>query len=167
MANYLKQQKTELRGNYKSVKVALVMAEWNSIVTQKMADESVAELLALGVQTKHITTYKVSGSFEIPYVAAQIAKQNKADVVICLGCIIKGETIHDEVLAYTVTAAILNLNLTYNQAFILGVLTTNTLKQAIDRSNGKKGNKGRECARAALSIWETGNAIRLKAKAKK
>ena len=78
-------------------------------------------------------------------------------MVICFGCIIKGETIHDEVLAYSVTEAIQQLNTLYDIPFVLGVLTTNNLKQATERVNGKKGNKGADCAAVALHMSTLGN----------
>ena len=157
MANYSKQVKPTINGNYKKLKIALVVAKWNEDITNAMEIACKETLISNGVLAKNIASISVPCSFEIPYAANLLAQNNKVDVVICFGCIIKGETIHDEVLAYSVTEAIQQLNTLYDIPFVLGVLTTNNLKQASERVNGKKGNKGADCAAVALHMSTLGN----------
>jgi 6,7-dimethyl-8-ribityllumazine synthase len=87
---------------------------------------------------------------------------SKFDAVICFGTIVKGETMHDVVLAHSVTDALMTLNMKQNIPIILGVLTVNSQKQALDRANGKYGNKGKECAEAALRMVEVRNELKTK-----
>jgi 6,7-dimethyl-8-ribityllumazine synthase len=97
---------------------------------------------------------KVPGSFEIPFAAKHLCCELNVDAVIALGCIIKGETMHDVVLANSVTDALMQLNITQNKPVILGVLTVNNQQQAEERVNGTYGDKGKECAEAALRMCE-------------
>jgi 6,7-dimethyl-8-ribityllumazine synthase len=93
----------------------------------------------------------VPGTFELPYAAKQLATKGQ-DAVICIGCVIKGETDHDVYINSSVAHALQQLNLQYNMPFIFGVLTPNTEVQALDRAGGKHGNKGTEAAITALKM---------------
>ena len=109
---------------------------------------------------KNITTLEVPGSFELPSAAKMVVENRKVDAVICLGCIIKGETRHDEFIAQAVARGIMDLNLRYNIPFIFGVLTCETREQAIDRAGGKHGNKGVEAAATAIKMIAIKNSLR-------
>jgi 6,7-dimethyl-8-ribityllumazine synthase len=134
------------------LKIGIVCAEWNEEITEKMLQQCISVLEKHEV--KKIELIKVPGSFEIPYAVLQLCKGKKMDAIIALGCIIKGETIHDEVLAYSVTDALMQLTLEHEKPIVLGVLTTNNFQQALERINGTQGNKGKECAETALRMCE-------------
>ncbi|MFM2225731.1 MAG: hypothetical protein RJA07_1933 [Bacteroidota bacterium] len=161
MANHLAQKFSPLLGNYSKYKIGIVCAEWNAEVNNLMLANAEKTLKILGI--KKVDRIKVPGSFEIPFATKQML-QNKYDAVICFGTIVKGETMHDVVLAHSVTDALMTLNIQQNIPIILGVLTVNTQKQALDRANGKYGNKGKECAEAALRMIEVKNELKSKSK---
>ncbi|MEY2830617.1 MAG: hypothetical protein RIQ33_2475 [Bacteroidota bacterium] len=159
MANHNTQKFSALKGNYSKVKIGIVCAEWNAEVNELMLQN--AKQTLADYKVKNCTIVKVPGSFEIPYAAKQMIA-SKFDAVICFGTIVKGETMHDVVLAHSVTDALMTLNIQQNIPIILGVLTVNSQKQALDRANGKYGNKGKECAEAALRMVEVRNELKLK-----
>ena len=109
-------------------------------------------LLKYGVKQKHIFVQSAPGTFELPLAAKWMWGKKKADAVICLGCVIKGDTDHDLYINQAVSNAIMQLGLQTGAPFIFGVLTPNNMQQAKDRAGGKHGNKGVEAAIAALSM---------------
>ena len=152
MANHLQQKFSSLKENYSGLTIGIVCAEWNAEILNEMLQRCTDNLLAHKV--KHIEVIKVPGSFEIPYAAKHLCCELNVDAVIALGCIIKGETMHDVVLAHSVTDALMQLNISQKKPVILGVLTVNNQQQAIERVNGVYGDKGKECAEAALRMCE-------------
>ncbi len=134
------------------MKISIVLAEWNLEITGALLDGAVRTLLRHGVREKDIRVKHVPGSFELPLGAQLIAESGKPDAVICLGCVIQGETRHFDFICQGVTKGIADLNLKYGRPFVFGVLTTDTLQQAKDRSGGKHGNKGDEAAITALKM---------------
>lgn len=135
-----------------SFKIGIVVSEWNADITNALLSGAKETLLKAGVSEDHIEVLYVPGSFELPWGARQIMKPGKKDAVICLGCIIQGETKHDEYIAAAVASGIMQLGLMSGIPVIFGVLTTNTEEQAKDRAGGKHGNKGAEAAVAALQM---------------
>lgn len=135
-----------------SFKIGIVVSEWNADITNALLEGAKETLLKAGVQNDHIEVLYVPGSFELPWGARQIMKPGKKDAVICLGCIIQGETKHDEYIASAVASGIMQLGLMSGIPVIFGVLTTNTEEQAKERAGGKHGNKGAEAAVAALQM---------------
>src|SRR5688572_8526172 len=135
-----------------SFKIGIVVSAWNSDITNALLEGAKETLLKAGVQDNNIEVLYVPGSFELPWGARQITKPGKKDAVICLGCIIQGETKHDEYIASAVASGIMQLGLMSGIPVIFGVLTTNTEEQATDRAGGKHGNKGSEAALAALQM---------------
>ena len=133
-------------------RIGIVTTQWHSDITNKLLKGVLDTLKKYGFKSSAIAIKKVPGSFELPLGAQWIAKEHKADAVLCLGCIIKGETPHFEYISQAVAYGIMELNLKHNIPFIFGVLTTNTLKQARQRSGGKHGHKGVEAALAALEM---------------
>ena len=133
-------------------RIGIVLTRWHSDITDKLLKGALDTLKKHGISASSIILKRVSGSFELPLGAQWIKESEKADAVICLGCIIKGETPHFDFISQAVAMGIMDLNLKYNIPFIFGVLTTNTLKQAKQRSGGKHGNKGAEAALAALEM---------------
>jgi 6,7-dimethyl-8-ribityllumazine synthase len=134
------------------MKIGIVVSEWNREVTQALLDGATKTLLRLGIQEENISVHHVPGSFELPLGAQFIAEYENPDAVICLGCVIQGETPHFDYVCQGVTHGVTDLNLKYNLPFIFGVLTTDTLEQAMDRAGGKHGNKGDEAAVTALKM---------------
>ena len=135
-----------------SFKIGIVVSQWNADITNALLEGAQDTLRKAGVLTENIEVIYVPGSFELPWGARQIMKPGKRDAVICLGCIIQGETKHDEYIASAVASGIMQLGLMSGIPVIFGVLTTNTEEQAKDRAGGKHGNKGAEAALAALQM---------------
>jgi len=138
--------------NGSTLKVGIVVAEWNETITAALLEGALDTLQKHGVLKKNILVRAVPGSFELPYGARVVAEQFIPGVVICLGCVIQGETKHFDYICQGVTSGITKLNLDYDIPFIFGVLTTDNLQQAKDRSGGKYGNKGNEAAVTALKM---------------
>jgi 6,7-dimethyl-8-ribityllumazine synthase len=130
----------------------IVVARWNEGITKKLLDGAVAALLQHGIVDESIDVAWVPGSFEIPLVAQRMAASEEYSAVICLGAVIKGETTHDEHINRAVSLAIGQIALTTNVPVLFGVLTCETMEQAIHRAGGNVGNKGAECAEAALQM---------------
>jgi 6,7-dimethyl-8-ribityllumazine synthase len=130
----------------------IVVARWNEAITKKLVDGAVATLLQHGIVDESIDVAWVPGSFEIPLVAQRMAASEEYSAVICLGAVIKGETTHDEHINRAVSLAISQIALVANVPVLFGVLTCETMEQAIHRAGGNVGNKGAECAEAALQM---------------
>jgi 6,7-dimethyl-8-ribityllumazine synthase len=135
-----------------SLKFGIVVSEWNEEITAALLEGAKSRLEKHGVQKEHISIRVVPGSFELPFGARLVAEEFLPDAVICLGCVIQGETRHFDYICQGVTHGITELNLDYDIPFIFGVLTTDSLQQARDRAGGKYGNKGDEAAVTALKM---------------
>ena len=135
-----------------TARFAIVVAEWNRNVTSKLLEGAVATLTEHGVGDDRIDIAWVPGSWEIPLVAKRMAASGNYAAVLCLGAVIRGETTHDEHINRGVSLAMMDLALEFELPVLFGVLTCNTLEQAIHRSGGNVGNKGSECAEAALQM---------------
>jgi 6,7-dimethyl-8-ribityllumazine synthase len=134
-------------------RIAIVAASFNDLITKRLLKACLTQLQCQGLANERITTVWVPGSFEIPLTAMTLAKRKDIDAVICLGAVIRGETYHFEVVANECTRGIMQAALTACKPVIMGVLTTDTVAQALARSGGKGGrNKGRDAARAALDM---------------
>lgn len=134
------------------LRIGIVVSEWNEEITAALLEGTLNTLKKHGVSTEKIFIRSVPGSFEIPYGARIVADLYSPDAVICLGCVIQGETRHFDYICQGVTHGITELNLDYNIPFIFGILTTNDQNQAKDRAGGKYGNKGDEAAITALKM---------------
>lgn len=134
------------------MKVGIVVAEWNTAITSSLLNGAVKFLKDSGVKPDNIFVHHVPGSFELTLGAQWLAEQKKYDAVIALGCVIQGETKHFDFICAAVANGITEVGLKYNKPVVFGVLTTNTLQQAKDRSGGKHGNKGTEAAATALKM---------------
>jgi 6,7-dimethyl-8-ribityllumazine synthase len=130
----------------------IVVSEWNERITGALFDGAHATLITHGVLPQNIHRIDVPGSFELISGAKFLASQHKLDAVICLGCIIQGETRHFEFISQAVAIGLTQLNVISGIPFIFGVLTTDNEEQALDRSGGKHGNKGVEAAVTAIRM---------------
>jgi 6,7-dimethyl-8-ribityllumazine synthase len=142
-----------------SMRFGIVVSDWNSEVTYALLEGAVNTLKRHGAHDDDILIRHVPGSFELTLGAQMIAEKEDVDAVICLGCIIQGETPHFNYICQGVTFGITQLNIDYNIPFIFGVLTTNDLEQARERAGGIHGNKGDEAAVTAIKMaaLQTGN----------
>ena len=132
----------------------IVTANWNSSITNSLKEGCHSVLEAYQIEPSQITERQVPGSFEIPLGGQFLAESGMVHAVICLGCVIRGETPHFQYIADSVTHKIGDLNLHYNLPFIFGILTVDNEEQAKARAGGDKGNKGEEAAMAALQMLE-------------
>lgn len=140
--------------DFSEKKIGLVVSEWNPKITEALREGCLATLKDFGVDSEKIYEANVPGSFELPLGAKILLKKNGLDAVICIGCVVKGETKHDEYINMSVASAIMQLGLMSGKPIIFGVLTPNTQEQAEDRAGGKHGNKGVEAAITALKMIE-------------
>ena len=134
------------------LKIGIVVSRWNPEITEALLDGCKSTLMAHGVAESDLVVEHVPGSFELPLGARLLTAGKKLDAVICLGCIIKGETKHDEYIAQSVSNGLMQLGLMTSMPVIFGVLTPNNEQQARDRAGGALGNKGDEAAAAALQM---------------
>jgi len=134
------------------MKFGIVVSDWNSEVTNALLEGTVKTLIKHGAWAENIIVKHVPGSFELTLGAQLVAENHDVDAVICLGCVIQGETPHFNYICQGVTMGITQLNLDYNMPFIFGVLTTENQEQAKDRAGGKHGNKGDEAAITAIRM---------------
>jgi len=130
----------------------IVVADWNEHITHALYEGCYDTLIKHGAKAEDIHTEQVPGSFELPVGAKILASSEKTDAVICLGCVIKGETTHNEYINHAVATALANLSIASGKPFIFGVLTPNDEQQALDRAGGKHGNKGVEAATTAIRM---------------
>lgn len=130
----------------------IVVSEWHPEITHALYEGCLQTLLERGAKEENIHTTQVPGSFELPLGAQLLAGSEKLDAVICLGCVIKGETDHNDYINRSVASALSQLSLVSSKPFIFGVLTPNTLEQARERAGGKYGNKGVEAAVTAIRM---------------
>ena len=133
-------------------KFGIVVSEWNDQVTEALYSGAYQSLLDNGAKKENIVKKYVPGSFELILGSQWLAQHNDIDAVICLGCVIQGETRHFDFINDAVAQGIKDVNLKYNKPIIFGVLTTDNLKQALDRAGGKHGNKGDEAAITAIKM---------------
>jgi 6,7-dimethyl-8-ribityllumazine synthase len=129
---------------------AIVVAQWNHSVTTKLLEGAVATLTGAGVPNDNIDVAWVPGSWEIPLVAQRLAGSARYAAVICLGAVVRGETSHDQHINRGVSLAISQIALQFDLPVLFGILTCESMEQAVDRAGGQHGNKGSECAEAAL-----------------
>ena len=133
-------------------KFAIVVSEWNEEVTEALYSGAVQTLIENGVSKDNILKKYVPGSYELILGSQWLAQQDDIDAVISLGCVIQGETRHFDFICDAVAQGIKDINLKYNKPVIFGVLTTDTMQQALDRAGGKHGNKGDEAAITAIKM---------------
>ncbi|GAA4411906.1 6,7-dimethyl-8-ribityllumazine synthase [Nibrella viscosa] len=131
---------------------ALIVAEWNAEVTEALFEGAYQTLLTYGAKPEHIIRANVPGSYELSTGAVWFAQRDDIDAVICLGCVIQGETKHNDYINHAVAQGLTNVSLKTNKPVIFGVLTPNNQEQALDRAGGKHGNKGDEAAMTAIKM---------------
>ncbi|MBP6558320.1 MAG: 6,7-dimethyl-8-ribityllumazine synthase [Flavobacterium sp.] len=138
--------------NAKDFRFGIVVSEWNDHITNGLYNGAEAALLDCGALPENITRWNVPGSFELVYGAQRMIVTQEVDVVITIGCVIKGETMHFEFVCEGVTQGIKDLNVQTDVPVVFCLLTDNNEQQSIDRSGGIHGNKGTEAAIAAIKM---------------
>lgn len=144
-----------LEGNVvakEGMKVGIVASRFNEIIVNKLLGGAVDGLVRHGVEEENITAAWVPGAFEIPLVAAKMAKSGKYDAVICVGAVIRGDTTHYDYVCNEVSKGIAQVGLDTGVPILFGVLTTENIEQAIARAGSKAGNKGYDCALGAIEM---------------
>ena len=142
----------EGRLNAAGFRFALVASRWNDFITSRLVEGALDALNRLGADENAAELYKVPGSFEIPLLALKVAQTGKYDAVICLGTVIRGQTPHFEYIAGEVTKGIAQAGMQTGVPVLYGIVTADTLEQAIDRAGVKLGNKGFEAAMSAVEL---------------
>ena len=145
--------------NASNMRFGIVVSEWNDTITNGLLEGAIAALKENGAKEENIIVKYMPGSFELALGAQYLLEHLKIDGVIALGSVIQGETKHFDFVCNGVTQGIMDVSLKYNKPVIFGVLTDNTMQQAIDRSGGKHGNKGIECAVACIKMIATKEEI--------
>jgi 6,7-dimethyl-8-ribityllumazine synthase len=138
--------------NAKGKKFAIVMSRFNDFITEKLLSGALDALLRSGAEDGDIQVVKVPGSFEIPLVAKKMAKKKGLGAIICLGAVIRGATPHFDYISAEVSKGIAQVSLESEVPIIFGVITTDTIEQAIERAGTKAGNKGWSAAMAAIEM---------------
>lgn len=136
----------------KGMKFGLVASRFNDFICGRLIEGTIDALLRAGADEKDIVIYKVPGSFELPLTAKKLAKSGRFDAVICLGAIIRGATPHFEYISAEVSKGIAVVGLETEVPVVFGVLTTDTIEQAIERAGTKSGNKGADAAMTAIEM---------------
>lgn len=134
------------------LRIGVVASRFNSLVVDRLLDGALAELRRLGVPPEACPVARVPGAFELPVAARALAQSGQVDAVVCLGVVIRGATDHFEHVAREAIRGIQDVALATGIPCTLGILTTDTLEQALDRAGGKAGNKGAEAAQAAVEM---------------
>ncbi|MFA6500202.1 MAG: 6,7-dimethyl-8-ribityllumazine synthase [Desulfurivibrionaceae bacterium] len=133
-------------------KFGIVIARFNSFIAERLLEGALDTLTRSGVKDKEIEVARVPGAFEIPLVAQKMVKSGRYDAVICLGAVIRGTTPHFDFVANEATKGIAQASMESGVPIIFGVLTTDSIEQAIERAGSKAGNKGSECAATAIEM---------------
>jgi len=136
----------------KDFKFGLVVSRYNEFICQRLLTGALDALARHGALEKNISIYKVPGSFEIPMLASKLAKEKSFDAIICLGALIRGDTAHFEFLSAEVTKGLANTALQTGIPISYGIITADTLEQAIERAGAKAGNKGWDAALSAIEM---------------
>ncbi|MDP2175407.1 MAG: 6,7-dimethyl-8-ribityllumazine synthase [Bacteroidota bacterium] len=130
----------------------IVVSKWNSEITNSLLNAAIETLHKSKVPQNQIIVLEVPGTFELPFGAQKLAEKQNVDAVICLGCVVQGETRHFDFICDAAANGVMRVSLDYKKPVTFGVLTTNDMQQAIDRSGGKYGNKGVEAAITAVQL---------------
>ncbi len=133
-------------------KVCIIVSRFNSLVTERLLEGALDGLSRSGVPSEKITVIRTPGSFEIPGVTARVAKSGAYDGVITLGAVVRGETPHFDYVSAEAVKGVAQVSLTAGIPVIMGILTTDTMEQALDRAGAKAGNKGFEAARNLIEM---------------
>ena len=141
-------------GDYSAntARYAIVVARFNEFIVESLQEGAMKNLIRHGVPVSNVSIFKVPGAFELPLVARRVARRRECDAIICLGAVIRGATPHFDYVASQCASGIARVALDEDIPIIFGVLTTNTIEEAIERAGSKSGNKGSDAAMTALEM---------------
>jgi 6,7-dimethyl-8-ribityllumazine synthase len=142
----------EGRLNAEGFRFGIVASRWNEFISGRLVEGALDALKRLGANEEQVAIYRVPGAFEIPLMALRLAQSHKADAIICLGTIIRGQTPHFDYIANEVAQGISKAGLDTGVPVVFGIVTADTVDQAIDRAGVKLGNKGFEAAMTAVEL---------------
>lgn len=145
--------------NADGLSFGIIVSRFNSLITKQLLDGALDCLTRHGANENAITVVHCPGSFEIPQVAMKFARGGKLDAIICLGCVIRGETPHFEYIASEVSKGIAEVGLQTGVPTVFGVITTENLEQALERAGAKSGNKGWDAALTAIELVRLGKQL--------
>jgi 6,7-dimethyl-8-ribityllumazine synthase len=154
MAGPLKSGKIKTRSGIRKKRIAIIVAEWNPEITDALYAGALGSLLEHGLPKGNVIRKNVPGTFELSIAALWMAERKNIDAVICLGCVIQGETPHFDYICQGVSYGLTEVALKTRKPVIFGVLTTLNSQQALDRAGGRFGNKGEEAALTALKMLD-------------
>ena len=143
---------TEGNLNASGLKLAIVVARFNSFVTDRLVEGALDAIRRTGGDVEAVQTIRVPGSWEMPVVVAELCQGRKYDAVICLGAVIRGETPHFDYVAGNAASSLASIPVATGVPVAFGILTTNTVEQAVDRAGAKSGNKGFDAAMTAIEM---------------
>jgi 6,7-dimethyl-8-ribityllumazine synthase len=152
MPGVLKSGNVRNKLNLSGKKIAIIVASWNDEITEALYEGAVSSLVSSGIKNSNIIRKTVPGSFELSLGALWMAEKKDIDAVICLGCVIQGDTPHFDYICQAVSYGITEVGLKTRKPVIFGVLTTLNKEQALERAGGKYGNKGEEAALTAMEM---------------
>ena len=144
---------------FKNANLTIVMSDFNISITNSMKVAAVDYFLSVGGENTNIKIINVPGAFEIPGAVSRVIKKGNADIIVTIGCVIEGETPHFDYIATETTRAIMNMIVKNNIPIGFGILTTNNMQQALERSKDDDSNKGKEAMVAALEMYSIYNEI--------
>ena len=151
-SNRLQPTVYEGRLNAENFRFAIVASRWNELISARLVEGALDGLKRLGAKSETVSLFRVPGAFEIPLLSLRLAQSHKFDAVICLGTIIRGQTPHFDYIASEVARGISQAALTTGVPVVFGIVTADTVDQAIDRAGVKLGNKGFEAAMTAVEL---------------
>ena len=151
-SNRLQPRVYEGRLNAEAFRFAIVASRWNELISARLVEGALDSLKRLGAKDANVSVYRVPGAFEIPLLALRLAQSRKFDAVICLGTIIRCQTPHFDYIACEVARGISHAGLTSGLPVVFGIVTADTVDQALDRAGVKLGNKGFEAAMTAVEL---------------
>src|SRR3712207_6615802 len=144
----------------RGLKLAIVAARFNSFIVERLIEGALDALRRTGADTESVVIVKVPGSWEMPVVAAELAREKQYDAIICLGAVIRGETPHFDYVAGNAASGLARVGPQTGVPVVFGVLTTNTVEQAVDRAGTKSGNKGFDAAMTAIEMAQLLRTLR-------
>jgi len=143
-----------IEGNFdaKGLQTVIVVSRFNSFITERLLEGALDALARNGADVEQVQVIRVPGAWEMPMVAAELARQKKYDAVICLGAVIRGDTPHFDYVAGNAASGLAGVSVETGVPISFGILTTNTVEQAVDRAGAKSGNKGFDAAMTAIEM---------------
>ncbi|GAB4406963.1 MAG: 6,7-dimethyl-8-ribityllumazine synthase [Bryobacter sp.] len=139
-------------GGAEALRIAVVVSRFNSLVTDRLLEGALSALSRAGATAENVAAYRVPGAWEMPVLVQELARSGRYDAIVCLGCVVKGDTAHFDYVAGENAKGIAAVARETGIPVANGVLTTNTMEQALDRAGGKLGNKGAEAVHSAIEM---------------